>query len=232
MVQEIENVSAAPTVKPPRHYPTPSAKCADLCVHVFGLTAALIGGGVLLGLAIWKGSPLQTTAVAIYTAGLLLMLGCSTAYNFAPARHRPLLRRLDHAGIFIMIAGSYTPFTVASLSGPWAVAMTAGIWAVAALGVVGKLFLPGLDRKVWVGVYLALAWAVVVALGPMIASVPWPSMLLLAVGGVVYTIGVIFYLMHRLPFRRAIWHSHVIGGAGVHYVAVLLALVLGQQAAV
>jgi hemolysin III len=224
-------VSPAPLDKPPRHYPTPSAKCADLCVHIIGLTAALIGGGVLLGLAIWQGSPLKTTAAAIYSAGLLLMLGCSTAYNFAPARHRPLLRRLDHAGIFIMIAGSYTPFTVASLSGAWAVAMTTGIWAVAALGVAGKLFLPGLGRRVWVAVYLALGWAVVVALGPMIAAVPWPSMLLLAIGGLLYSVGVIFYLMRRLRFRRAIWHGHVVGGAGAHYAAVLLAMVLGQQAA-
>ncbi|MAK83126.1 hemolysin III family protein [Phenylobacterium sp.] len=218
--------------KPPRHYPTPSAKCADLCVHVIGLTAALIGGAVLIGLSVWRGSPLLTTAVGIYSAGLLLMLACSTAYNFAPARHRPLLRRLDHAGIFIMIAGSYTPFTVAGLSGAWAVAMTAAIWGVAALGVAGKLFLSGLDRKLWVIIYLALGWAVVVALQPLMAALPPSAMLLLAIGGAVYSIGVIFYMMRRLPFRRAIWHGHVIGGAGVHYAAVLVGVVLGQHAAI
>jgi len=220
------------TPKPPRHYPTPSAKCADLCVHIIGLTAALIGGGVLVGLSIWRGSPVLTTAVVIYSAGLLLMLGCSTAYNFAPARHRPLLRRLDHAGIFIMIAGSYTPFTVAGLSGAWAIVMTAVIWGVAALGVAGKLFLSGLDRKLWVVIYLALGWAVVVALGPLMAALPRSSLLLLAIGGVVYSIGVIFYMMRKLPFRRAIWHGHVVGGAGVHYAAVLVGVVFGQHAAI
>lgn len=225
------STSAIQTSKPPRHYPTPSAKCADLCVHVIGLTAALIGGGVLIGLSIWRGSPVLTTAVVIYSTGLLLMLSCSTAYNFAPARHRPLLRRLDHAGIFIMIAGSYTPFTVAGLSGAWAVAMTAAIWGVAALGVAGKLFLSGLDRKVWVVIYLALGWAVVVALRPLMAALPGTAMLLLAIGGAVYSIGVIFYMMRRLPFRRAIWHGHVLGGAGVHYAAVLVTVVFGQQAA-
>ncbi|MEH6676089.1 PAQR family membrane homeostasis protein TrhA [Phenylobacterium sp.] len=219
------------TPKPPRHYPTPSAKCADLCVHIIGLTAALIGGGVLVGLSIWRGSPVLTTAVVVYSAGLLLMLGCSTAYNFAPARHRPLLRRLDHAGIFIMIAGSYTPFTVAGLSGAWAIVMTAVIWGVAALGVAGKLFLSGLDRKLWVVIYLALGWAVVVALGPLMAALPRSSLLLLAIGGVVYSVGVIFYMMRKLPFRRAIWHGHVVGGAGVHYAAVLVGLVFGQHAA-
>lgn len=219
------------TPKPPRHYPTPSAKCADLCVHIIGLTAALIGGGVLVGLSIWRGSPVLTTAVVVYSAGLLLMLGCSTAYNFAPARHRPLLRRLDHAGIFIMIAGSYTPFTVAGLSGAWAIVMTAVIWGVAALGVAGKLFLSGLDRKLWVVIYLALGWAVVVALGPLMAALPRSSLLLLAIGGVVYSVGVVFYMMRKLPFRRAIWHGHVVGGAGVHYAAVLVGLVFGQHAA-
>jgi hemolysin III len=225
------SIVTSQTPKPPRHYPTPSAKCADLCVHIIGLTAALIGGGVLVGLSIWRGSPVLTTAVVIYSAGLLLMLGCSTAYNFAPARHRPLLRRLDHAGIFIMIAGSYTPFTVAGLSGAWAIAMTAAIWGVAALGVAGKLFLSGLDRKLWVVIYLALGWAVVVALGPLMAALPRSSLLLLAIGGMVYSVGVIFYMMRRLPFRRAIWHGHVIGGAGVHYAAVLVGVVFGQHAA-
>jgi len=200
-------------------------------VHIIGLTAALIGGGVLVGLSIWRGSPVLTTAVVVYSAGLLLMLGCSTAYNFAPARHRPLLRRLDHAGIFIMIAGSYTPFTVAGLSGAWAIVMTAVIWGVAALGVAGKLFLSGLDRKLWVVIYLALGWAVVVALGPLMAALPRSSLLLLAIGGVVYSVGVIFYMMRKLPFRRAIWHGHVVGGAGVHYAAVLVGLVFGQHAA-
>lgn len=220
-----------PVSKPPRHYPTPSAKCADLCVHVAGLTAALIGGIVLLVLTAWTGTPATTAAVAVYAAGLLVMLGCSTAYNFAPARRRPLLRRLDHAAIFVMIAGSYTPFTVASLSGVWAVAMTAAIWGVAILGVAGKLFLPGLDKKLWVAIYLALGWAVVVAAKPMLAAVPLPVMGLLAAGGLLYSVGVIFYMMRKLRFRRAIWHGHVVGGAGVHYAAVLLGVVLSQHAA-
>src|SRR3954463_3386111 len=98
--------------KPPRHYPTPAAKCADLVVHVVGLTLALVGGIVLLILAVRAGQISQVVGVSIYAAGLLAMLGFSTAYNFAHHRYRPMLRRLDHAGIFLMIAGSYTPFTL------------------------------------------------------------------------------------------------------------------------
>ena len=93
------------------HYPTAAAKCADLIVHLAGLACALLGGGILLGLAFGDGNLQQVAAVSVYTVGLILMLSLSTAYNFAKARWRPLLRRFDHAGIFVMIAASYTPFT-------------------------------------------------------------------------------------------------------------------------
>jgi len=215
--------------KPPRHYPTAAAKCADLVVHIVGLSLALAGGAVMLGLTLWRGSPAETAAVSVYAVGLLLMLACSTAYNFAKPCYRPLLRRLDHAGIFIMIAGSYTPFTTHSLSGNWALWMTVAVWTTAALGVLGKLFLPGLGRRVWVAMYLALGWMVLVALKPMMAALSPSALILLAVGGAVYTVGVVFYLMRNLKFRRAIWHGHVLGAAGVHYAAILVGVVLAQQ---
>src|SRR6201992_3161178 len=96
--------------RPPRHSPPPAAKCADLVVHVVGLTLALVGGVVLLTFAVRAGSISQVVGVSIYAAGVLAMLAFSTAYNFAKARYRPVLRRLDHAGVYLMIAGSYTPF--------------------------------------------------------------------------------------------------------------------------
>jgi hemolysin III len=211
------------------HYPTPAAKCADLVVHLTGLTLALFGGGVLLGLSVGLGSLGQTTAIAIYAIGLLAMLGFSTAYNFGKAPHRPWLKRLDHAGIFLMIAGSYTPFTTQKLTGGWAIGMTAAVWSIAVLGALGKVFLPGVGRRFWVGLYLALGWLVVVALKPMIDAVSWVALLLLAIGGTIYSTGVIFYLKKRLKFRRAIWHGHVVAGAGVHWAAVLVGVVLASR---
>lgn len=213
---------------PPRHYPTPAAKCADLVVHVTGLTLALVGGGVLLGLSVQLGHMGQTAAIGVYAAGMVAMLALSTAYNFAKASHRPLLRRLDHAGIFLMIAGSYTPFTTQNLQGAWAIGMTTAVWSVALVGVVGKLFLPGLGRRFWVAIYLALGWLVLVAIKPMIEGLSWPALTLLALGGVAYSTGAVFYLIQRLKFRRAIWHGHVVGGAALQYVAVLLGVVLAQ----
>lgn len=207
------------------HYPTAGAKCADLVVHIVGLALALFGGGILLGLSVGKGGGL-TASVVIYAVGMALMLGCSLAYNFGKVPWRPLLRRFDHAGIFLMIAGSYTPFTTQSLTGGWAIGMTTAVWSLALLGVAGKLFLPGLGKGFWVALYLALGWAVVVALKPMIAGVSWVALMLLAIGGLLYSTGVIFYLMKRFKFRRAVWHGHVVAAAAVQYVAVLLGVVL------
>ncbi|WP_334161670.1 PAQR family membrane homeostasis protein TrhA [Phenylobacterium sp.] len=214
--------------KPPRHYPTPAAKCADLVVHVVGLTLSLVGGIVLLALAVSAGRIGAIVGCAIYAAGVVAMLAFSTAYNFAHHRYRPTLRRLDHAGIFLMIAGSYTPFTL-SLPGAWGWGMTAAVWSIATLGALGKLFLKNLDRKFWVGVYLALGWLVVVALGPMIDSLAWYALALLATGGVLYSTGVIFYVNKRLKFARAIWHGHVVAAAAAHWAAVLLGVVLATQ---
>jgi hemolysin III len=215
--------------KPPRHYPTPAAKCADLVVHVVGLTLALVGGVVLLLIAVTAGSISQVVGVSIYAAGVVAMLAFSTAYNFAHHSYRPLLRRLDHAGIFLMIAGSYTPFTTQAMDGAWAIGMTVAVWAIAALGAFGKLFLTGLDRRFWVAVYLALGWLVVIALKPMMEGVTYVALGLLALGGVLYSTGVLFYLNKRLKFARAIWHGHVVAAAGAHWAAVLLGVVLAIQ---
>jgi len=215
-----------PATKPPRHYPTSAAKCADLVVHIVGLTLALIGGIVLLALAVRAGSISRVVGVSIYACGVLVMLAFSTAYNFAKARYRPLLRRLDHAGIFLMIAGSYTPFTIHNLTGAWAWGMTIAVWSIASIGALGKLFMPKVDRKLWVAVYLALGWLVVIALKPMIDHVTWVALLLLVAGGVLYSTGVIFYVNKRLKFSRAIWHGHVVAAAAAHWTAVLIGVVL------
>lgn len=213
------------------HYPTRGAKVADLCVHLAGLGLALFGGGMLLGLALEHNSAARTAAVAIYAVGVLAMLGLSTAYNFARADHQPLLRRFDQAGVFLMIAGSYTPFTTQILSGPWAAGMTAAVWLTALAGIAAKLFLPQLKRRVFVALYLGLGWLGVVAAKPLIAGATWITLVLLVTGGAIYSTGVVFYLAERLKFRRAIWHGHVVAAAVVHWLAVLVGVVLAGASA-
>ncbi|MCA3695434.1 hemolysin III family protein [Aquidulcibacter sp.] len=208
------------------HYPSVWARRADLIVHLAGLTLALFGGGLALGLAVSNGMLGKVAAVSIYALGLIAMLAFSLAYNFAKPSWQPFLRRLDHAGIFLMIAASYTPFTTQALTGAWSIGMTTAVWALAALGMAGKMFLPGLGKAIWVVLYLALGWMVVIAIKPMIEEVPAVAMWLLAAGGVVYSVGTIFYAAKGLKFRRAIWHGHVVAAAGLHYAAILVGVVL------
>jgi hemolysin III len=208
------------------HYPTHWARRADLIVHLSGLVLALFGAGMALGLAVSHGMLGKVAAVSVYGLGLIAMLAFSLAYNFAKPSWQPFLRRLDHAGIFLMIAASYTPFTTQALDGVWSIGMTSAVWGLAAMGILGKMFLPGLGKAIWVFLYLALGWLIIIAIKPMVAEVPASAMWLLAAGGVVYSVGTIFYASKKLKFRRAIWHGHVIAGAGLHYAAVLVGVVL------
>ena len=195
--------------EPPSHYRDGKERLADLIVHLTGLALALVGGGMLLGLAIGFGHVGRLTAAAIYAVGLLTMLALSTAYNFAAPRFQPLLRRFDHAGIFVMIAGSYTPFTTQHLTGAWAWGMTAAVWGIALFGVMAKLLLPGLGKGFWIIVYLALGWLMVIAVQPIMQSLGLAPLILMAVGGLLYSVGVIFYANKAMRYRRAIWHLYL-----------------------
>ncbi len=216
----------AALVPPLPHYPRSSERTADGVVHAVGLVSAALGGGLLLGLAFGRDHPTMAIALAVYAVSVMLMFACSAAYNFAGERTRPWLRRLDHAAIFIMIAGSYTPFTTLRLRGAWALGMTGAVWGLAATAALAKLFAPGLDRRLWIGLYLAFGWIALFALKPLLATVSLAALVLLVVGGLVYSAGVLVYLRRNLPYRRAIWHGFVVAAAGVHYAAIMLGVVL------
>lgn len=211
---------------PNLHYPTRLEKLVDGWVHGVALGLFTFAVGVGLGLAIWQGGLGMASAVAVYAVCVIAMIGCSMAYNLAEnSKRRELLRRLDHAAIFLMIAGTYTPFTTLRFDGAWAISMTSVIWALAIVGAAGKFFLPGVSKKIWLSFYIVMGWLVLAAMGPLIEGVPLAGIVLLAVGGALYTIGVPFYVWEKLPFRRAIWHGFVMVAAGVHYAAVLTGVV-------
>ena len=210
-------------------YPSTAAKRADLAVHVVGLILASVGGAVMLTLAADRGAA-PFVAIAIYAAGFLLMLSFSLAYNFSRGPRRRLLQRLDHSGIFLMIAGSYTPFTTLVLRGGWAWGMTTAVWTIAGLGILGKIFVPHLREGLWIALYLLLGWIVVFAFGPVSEALSTPSLVLLVLGGLVYTAGIIWHVKEDLTFSRSIWHGHVVAGAGVHWAAILLGTVLPAMA--
>jgi len=194
---------------------------ADVTVHALGLALAAAGVVAMLVVAAQSSVDGQLLPVTIYLAGLLAMLGCSAIYHvWRSCQWRDWLRRLDHAAIFAMIAGTYTPFTL-KLERAWATGLTAGIWTMAALGIAAKLWRPRALPSLSVALYLALGWIGLGALGPFTSTLALTTLLLLALGGVLYSAGVIFHLWQRLPYQNAIWHGFVLVAAGVHYSAVL-----------
>lgn len=209
------------------HYPNRAEHAADGIVHAVGIAAALIGGGLLVAIALnTRGVPMAT-ASALYALCLMAMLAASAVYNFSkPTAARRILRRIDEAAIFLMIAGSYTPFTIKLLPPDFALWITAGIWTLALAGAAGKVFWTSLSDRAWCFVYLAFGWLAVLVLGPVTPSLSGLALGLLVAGGLTYSGGVLLYLNHALPFRRAIWHACVVLGAAGHYAAVLLGLVL------
>lgn len=220
-----ESVSAAASALGIR-VPSRGELVADGVVHVVGIAAGVIGAIILIALASLKHSYIEIIAVSIYAAGMILMFSCSALYNLARrSRYREFFRQLDHSGIFLMIAGTYTPFTTLMLKGTWAVALTALVWSVALIGIVIKLAWPRRLEGVTTGLYIALGWVGIIALEPLFMSLGIAVLVLLGIGGALYTIGVIFHLWERLPYQNAIWHGFVVAAAGTHYGAVLSSLV-------
>jgi hemolysin III len=160
-------------------------------------------------------------AIAVYAACLIVMLACSAVYNLTrPSAARRVLRRLDEAAIFLMIAGSYTPFVITLLDRPWDIAAALFVWVLAFAGVLGKLFVTHLSDRFWCYAYVAFGWLAVLILGPAVTGLPMIAAVLIAAGGLVYSAGVLFFLRENLPFRRAIWHGFVVVGATLHFGAV------------
>ena len=211
------------------HYPSRAEKLADGWVHGIGLIGAAAGGGVLITLSLANHTAGLAVATGLYALCLITMLACSAAYNLtriSPAR--PFLRRMDEAGIFLMIAGSYTPFTTQRFTGDWAMGMTALVWTVALAGVGGKLFAPRMPEWLWTLIYVAFGWMALIASGPLVTSVPGAALALLVLGGLIYTSGVLVF-HSRAPYRRAIWHGFVVTAASVHYAAVVIGVVMAAK---
>jgi hemolysin III len=202
------------------HYPNDLERSADRWIHIVAIVLAGAGGAWLVERALSTQKTELIIAAGVYGAALVCMLVFSAIYNLSGISPvRPFLRRLDEAGIFLMIAGSYTPFTI-RLPGAWAAGMTALVWTIAAAGIVGKLAFPNIPEKIWTGVYILFGWVAVLALGPLTQTFSLTVLGLLVAGGVIYTAGSFIFLNARLPFRRAIWHGFVCAGAALHFGAI------------
>jgi hemolysin III len=195
---------------------------ADRCVHYAGLVAGLIGSLVLIVEAAERERALTIVSVVIYGIGLIGMIGASALYNStAPSRRKELFRRLDHAAIFLMIAGTYTPFALVRMGGAWGFGIAAFVWLAAVAGMTLKLVSPQRLEGISTVLYLALGWVILIAPGPLFDAVPLPAIMLLAVGALLYMSGIVFHMWHRLPYHNAVWHGFVLSAAACHWVAIL-----------
>ncbi len=192
---------------------------ADGVVHALGVILGSAGAAALVTTALTAHLGVgERAAVALYATALVLMLGVSAIYNLHPVGPRKwLLRRADHALIYLMIAGTYTPLVALVGSGSRAYALLAVIWAVAAVGIALKLFLPGRYDRLSIALYLILGWSGLLAYESVIAALQPTALWLLAIGGALYSIGVIFHVWRRLPFQNAIWHAFVLAAMACHY---------------
>lgn len=182
--------------------------------------AALAALGVLRG-----GSPGQIASLVVYGTTLVLTHLASTLYHsFRSRRVKTVFRVLDHASIYLLIAGTYTPFLVIRLWNPWGWTLLGIVWAMAAAGVLFKSLFLGRLRKASVVTYIAMGWLVVVAAGQILTHVPLGALAFLLAGGLIYTLGIVFYAWKRLPFNHAIWHLMVLAAGMCHYFAIFLYL--------
>jgi hemolysin III len=195
---------------------------ADRWVHVLGLSFGAAGAAVLVARLATRPGHGDALAVLVYVVGLMAMLGCSAVYNLAlRSPLRPLLRRFDHAAIFLMIAGTYTPFTTRPPEAAWTIALTGIIWAAALCGVLAIFAFPRIFARLSILAYLMLGWIVLVAFGPLTAGLGSLTIDLLVIGGVLYTVGIGFHLARTVAYQNAIWHGFVLGAAACHYAAIL-----------
>lgn len=190
--------------------------------HLVGAVLALTGTIVLIFLAALDGDPWKVVSVSIYGVTLVLLYSFSTLYHSLRGRAKNILRELDHHSIYLLIAGSYTPFCLMTLRGPWGWSLFGVVWGLAVLGSLQELWFKSGARILSVVIYVAMGWVALVALVQLLQALGPAGFAWLVAGGLFYTIGIIFYLIDaRFTYAHGIWHLFVIAGSAAQYVAVL-----------
>jgi hemolysin III len=196
---------------------------ANQLTHAVGVVLGLVGLVLLVVFACRHGDAWHVVSSAIFGVTLVLLYSASTLYHtFEGEATKVLLRKFDHAAIFLLIAGTYTPFVLVTLRGPWGWSLFGVIWGLALAGVVLKFWFAGRFRGISTLIYVVMGWLVLIAIKPLLAALPAGGMTLLVAGGISYTGGAAFYLWKRLPYHHAIWHLFVLAGSACHWAAVFL----------
>jgi hemolysin III len=203
---------------------------ADGIVHAVGIVLAIAAGSAMLTLAASHAGPGEYIAAAFYVVALLTVLSVSLAYNLWPVTSpaKWVLRRFDHSAIYLLIAATYTPFLAQLGDTPLAGWMIVVVWTAAASGIAIKIVLPGRFDRLAVVFYLAIGWSGLALAGPLVATLSTATIALIVAGGVVYSLGVVFFAWHGLRYHAALWHGFVVVGAGLHLMAMFDALVFSR----
>ncbi len=202
---------------------SPEEEIANSLSHGLGFVAAVASAPILVLTTAQTGRPLNVIGAAIFAVTMVLLYCASTIYHAVPhPRAKALLKKLDHGAIFLLIAGTYTPFTLGALSGPWGWTLLSVVWSLAVVGVTLKAFDRIEHPFASLGLYLLMGWLCLVALGPLLERIPQQGLLLLGAGGFAYMAGVAFFATDsRLRYGHFIWHLFVLAGTGCHFFAVL-----------
>ncbi len=209
---------------------SPGEEIANGVTHGIGILLALAGLIVMLYFAARYGSARHLVSSTVFGLTLIFAYTTSTLYHSIPLPGpKRILRTFDHAAIYLLIAGTYTPFTLVSLQGPWGWSLFGAIWGLAVLGIACKVLLPVRFSRISLLFYIGMGWAVVVATRPMLAQVEVAGLWLLLAGGLAYTGGILFYILDRLPYNHMIWHLFVMAGSSLHFFAILFYVIPGPQ---
>ncbi|MBA1445206.1 MAG: hemolysin III family protein [Gammaproteobacteria bacterium] len=199
---------------------------AHAVTHGVGIPLSIAGLVILVAFSSLYGDAWHIISSTIYGVTLILCYTASTLYHGIPLpRAKQLLRQLDHASIFLLIAGTYTPFTLVNLRGPWGWTLFGLVWGIALVGMALELSARKRYKRLSISLYLGLGWLVVIAIQPMLESVGTGGLLLLLAGGLCYSLGVIFYVWKRLAYHHAVWHLFVLGGSIFHFFSILFYVV-------
>jgi len=203
---------------------------ANSVTHGIGMLFAIAGLVVMIYFAGLHGDQWHLVSCSIFGATLIFSYTTSTLYHSIPmAGPKRILRIFDHAAIYLLIAGTYTPFALISLRGPWGWSLFGTTWGLAITGVLCKIFVPRKIAGLSTLLYIAMGWVVVVAARPMLANVDPGGLWLLLAGGLAYTGGVIFYAWERMPYNHMVWHLFVMAGSTLHFFAILLYVIPGPK---
>lgn len=190
--------------------------------HLAGAVLALAGAAVLVVLAALKADPWRIVSFSVYGSTLILLFLASTLYHSTRGRAKLFFRKLDHCAIYLLIAGTYTPFALVTLNGPEGWTLFAAVWSLAAVGIVQECWVARGARLTSLAIYLIMGWIAIFALAPLVEKLTWNGFAWLLGGGLVYTLGIAFYLYdERVRHFHGVWHCFVLGGSAAHYTAIV-----------